>query len=198
MLKRFTDIVVSVVALAVLSPFLLVMALLVGVTSSGGVFFLQERIGRHGRPFRLIKFRTMRPASEMSGLITVGSRDPRITAIGYFLRKYKLDELPQLLNVLGGSMSLVGPRPEVRKYVDLYSAEQRKVLEVKPGLTDYASIEYFSESDLLAAADDPEYTYTHVVMPAKLSLNMKYISEAGFFTDMKILIRTAARIFSGS
>lgn len=137
----------------------------------------------------------MRPGSDRKGLLTVGGRDPRVTPIGYYLRKYKLDELPQLLNVLFGSMSLVGPRPEVRRYVDLYTDEQRRVLNVKPGITDYASLAYFSENELLAASTDPEQTYIREIMPAKLALNMKYIAEAGFITDVKVICRTIVRIF---
>ncbi len=138
----------------------------------------------------------MRPDSDKKGLLTVGDRDNRITRSGYFLRKYKLDELPQLLNVLLGSMSLVGPRPEVRRYVDLYSNEQRNVLKVKPGITDYASIEYSSESELLAKSADPEKTYIDEIMPAKLRLNNKYINEAGVITDVKIILMTIKKIIS--
>jgi len=134
--------------------------------------------------------------SDKLGLLTVGGRDPRITTIGFYLRKYKLDELPQLINVLIGDMSLVGPRPEVRKYVDLYNDEQKKVLLVKPGITDYASLEYFSENDLLAKSTDPEATYIKEIMPAKLDLNKKYISEMGLNTDLKIIFGTLKRIIS--
>jgi lipopolysaccharide/colanic/teichoic acid biosynthesis glycosyltransferase len=133
--------------------------------------------------------------SDKKGLLTVGGRDPRITPVGYFLRKYKLDELPQLFNVFFGSMSLVGPRPEVRKYVDMYNAEQMKVLSVKPGITDYASLDYINENELLAKSSDPEQTYIKEVMPAKLLLNMKYINEAGLGTDLKIIFRTIGKIF---
>lgn len=132
--------------------------------------------------------------SDKKGLLTVGGRDPRITPVGYFLRKYKLDELPQLFNVLLGSMSLVGPRPEVRKYVDLYTDEQKKVLSVQPGITDYASLDYINENELLAKSSEPEQTYIKEVMPAKLLLNMKYINEAGLGTDLKIIFRTIGRI----
>lgn len=196
MLKRLTDIVISAIAIVVLSPLLLVIALCVALTSRGGVFYLQSRVGKNGSDFKLIKFRTMRPKSDRAGLLTIGARDPRVTSVGYFLRKYKLDELPQLFNVLAGSMSLVGPRPEVRKYVDLYTEEQKQVLRVKPGITDYASVEYFNESELLARSADPERTYVSEIMPAKLALNVKYIREAGFLTDVRILARTVQRIFS--
>lgn len=136
----------------------------------------------------------MRPNSDKAGLLTVGSRDNRVTNVGYFLRKYKLDELPQLINVLLGDMSFVGPRPEVRKYVDMYDAEQLKVLTVKPGITDYASIEYSDENDLLAKSDNPEKTYIDEVMPAKLKLNLKYIQEIGLATDVKIILKTIRKI----
>lgn len=157
---------------------------------------MQERVGKNNVNFKLFKFRTMRVDSDRLGLITIGGRDPRITGVGYYLRKYKLDELPQLLNVLFGSMSLVGPRPEVRKYVDLYTNEQKKVLDVKPGITDYASLEYFSENELLAKSSDPENTYINEVMPSKLKLNKKYIDETGLLTDFKIIVRTLIKIIS--
>jgi len=157
---------------------------------------LQERVGKDGKSFNLFKFRTMFTGSDKKGLLTVGGRDPRVTGIGYYLRKYKLDELPQLLNVLFGRMSLVGPRPEVRKYVDLYTVEQRRVLDVKPGITDYASLEYFSENELLAKSSDPEQTYIKEIMPAKLELNKRYISEAGLVTDLKLIFRTLGKIGS--
>jgi lipopolysaccharide/colanic/teichoic acid biosynthesis glycosyltransferase len=160
------------------------------------VFYRQLRVGRFGKDFRLWKFRTMRPDSDKKGLLTVGGRDPRVTRVGFYLRKYKLDELPQLLNVLSGDMSLVGPRPEVRKYVELYSPEQKRVLEVRPGITDYASIEYSDENELLARSADPERTYIDEVMPAKLRLNMKYIEEKSFATDIKIIFRTIRKIVS--
>ena len=138
----------------------------------------------------------MNPDSDKKGLLTVGTRDNRITKAGYFLRKYKLDELPQLINVLGGSMSLVGPRPEVRKYVDLYTEEQAKVLDVKPGITDYASIEYINENEILAQSTDPEKTYIEDVMPAKLELNQIYIQNPGLTHDLKILFLTISKLFS--
>ena len=138
----------------------------------------------------------MRVDSDKHGLLTVGGRDPRITNVGYTLRKFKLDELPQLINVLVGEMSLVGPRPEVRKYVQLYNQEQLEVLQVRPGITDYASLKYFDENELLAKSNNPEETYIQVVMPAKLKLNKQYIKEAGFVTDIKIILKTVARIFN--
>jgi lipopolysaccharide/colanic/teichoic acid biosynthesis glycosyltransferase len=194
MLKRLFDIVFSLLGLVLLSPLLLLIAIGVALSPGGGVFYTQERVGRGNKNFRLFKFRTMRAGSDKKGLLTVGGRDPRITSLGYYLRKYKLDELPQLINVLAGSMSFVGPRPEVRRYVDLYTPEQMKVLQVKPGITDYASLEYFSENELLARAADPEQTYIREIMPAKLALNKKYIAEAGLMTDLRLILRTLSKI----
>lgn len=196
MLKRLFDIFFSFMGIIILLPFFLIISLLVIITSGFPVFYLQKRVGQFNKDFHLFKFRTMRKDSDKKGLLTVGGRDPRITAIGYYLRKYKLDELPQLFNVLFGTMSLVGPRPEVRKYVDMYNHEQCKVLNVKPGITDYASLEYFSENELLAKSSEPESTYVNDIMPAKLELNKKYINEAGLSTDLKIILRTVKKIFS--
>jgi lipopolysaccharide/colanic/teichoic acid biosynthesis glycosyltransferase len=182
--------------LVILSPFFLFISLLIILDSKGGVFYRQIRVGKNEVDFYLFKFRSMRTDSDKKGLLTVGGRDPRITRIGYFIRKYKIDELPQLLNVLKGDMSLVGPRPEVRRYVDMYSAEQRKVLSVRPGVTDYASIEYSKENELLGRAADPEKTYIEEIMPAKLQLNLKYIADKGLITDIKIILRTLKKIVS--
>jgi len=195
MLKRLLDICISFLGLILTLPLLLIIAVLITADSRGGIFYRQERVGRHSRIFRIFKFRTMRTNSDKSGLLTVGGRDSRITRMGYYLRKYKLDELPQLINVLIGDMSLVGPRPEVKKYVDLYSPEQLMVLNVRPGITDYASLEYFSENELLARSSDPESTYIHEIMPAKLKLNARYIRETGLLTDIKIITRTLVKIF---
>ncbi|MBL7903177.1 MAG: sugar transferase [Bacteroidia bacterium] len=194
MLKRGFDIFCSLIGLVILAPLLTLIAVCIALESQGGVFYRQLRVGRFGKEFYLYKFRTMYPDADKKGLLTVGGRDPRITRFGYYLRKFKLDELPQLLNVLNGSMSLVGPRPEVKKYVDLYTPEQRQVLNVRPGITDYASLEYFSENELLAASNDPEKTYIHEVMPAKLELNKKYIKEAGLMTDLRIIFRTIFKV----
>ena len=193
-MKRAFDLIVATLAVLVLLPLLLLLVVAVALTSPGGAFFAQTRVGKGGAEFRLLKFRSMRPGSEAEGQLTVGGRDPRITAVGHFLRKTKLDELPQLFNILKGEMSLVGPRPEVPNYVALYSAEQRQVLQVRPGLTDYASLEYFEENALLGASENPEETYIQEVMPAKLALNTKYIEDMGLGTDLKILLRTAVRI----
>jgi lipopolysaccharide/colanic/teichoic acid biosynthesis glycosyltransferase len=194
MLKRAFDIFCSLLGLILLTPLLTFIAICIALESKGGVFYKQLRVGRFGKEFYLYKFRTMYPDADKKGLLTVGGRDPRITRLGYYLRKFKLDELPQLLNVLNGSMSLVGPRPEVKKYVDLYTPEQRQVLNLRPGITDYASLEYFSENDLLAASKDPEKTYINEVMPAKLELNKKYINEAGLLTDLRIIFRTLGKV----
>ena len=196
MLKRAFDIFCSFIGLIILSPLFISVCLLIILTSKGGIFFLQTRVGKNNSHFKLFKFRTMFTNSDKKGLLTVGAKDPRITSVGYYLRKYKLDELPQLLNVFFGSMSLVGPRPEVRKYVDLYSAEQKKVLLVKPGITDYASLEYFSENELLAKSSSPEKTYINEIMPAKLELNKKYILKNNVWIDIKIIFKTLKKIVS--
>jgi lipopolysaccharide/colanic/teichoic acid biosynthesis glycosyltransferase len=184
------------VGIIFLSPLFIVIAMLILVDSKGGVFYFQDRVGKGNIDFRLFKFRTMTAGADKKGLLTVGSTDARITKVGYSLRKYKLDELPQLFNVINGTMSFVGPRPEVRKYVDLYSQDQREVLEVKPGITDYASLEYFNENDLLAKSDNPEQTYVEEVMPAKIALNKKYIAKPDLATDVKIIFKTIGKIFS--
>ncbi len=194
MVKRLFDLFFSLIGLLILLiPFLLI-SLIIVLDSRGGIFYRQVRVGKNGIDFRLLKFRSMRTGADKSGLLTVGGRDNRITKVGYFIRKYKIDELPQLINVLKGDMSLVGPRPEVRKYVDMYTPAQLKVLEAKPGITDYASIEYSSENELLGKAADPEQLYISEIMPAKLTLNLKYIEEQGIKTDFKIIFRTIGKI----
>ena len=195
-MKRIFDLLFSFLGLVILSPFLLVIAILIVIDSKGDIFYLQQRVGKDNKDFNIFKFRTMRPNSDKQGLLTVGAKDSRITKIGVFLRKYKIDELPQLINVLIGNMSFVGPRPEVRKYVDLYNSEQKKVLTVRPGITDYASIEYSNENELLARSENPEKTYIEEIMPAKLELNLKYIKEASLLTDIKIIFKTFAKIVS--
>jgi len=196
MIKRCFDIFASFIGLLLLSPFFIIISIVIILDSRGGVFYKQVRVGKNNIDFKLFKFRSMSTGSDKKGLLTVGGRDSRITRSGYFIRKYKLDELPQLLNVLFGDMSLVGPRPEVRKYVDMYNAEQKKVLSVKPGITDYASIEYSNENELLAKSSEPEKTYIEEIMPAKLLLNQKYIAEQGLLTDLKIIFKTIAKIAS--
>lgn len=194
MSKRIFDFVISLLAAFILLPLFVVIALCIKFSSSGPVFYLQKRVGLGGVDFNIFKFRTMKPGSDKKGLLTIGKQDSRVTKVGYYLRKYKLDELPQLFNVLAGSMSLVGPRPEVRKYVDMYTVDQRRVLQVKPGITDYASIEFSNESELLAKADDHEREYVQIILPEKLRLNLKYLEEKSFSTDVKILLTTVAKI----
>lgn len=190
MTKRLFDISASFFGLLLLSPLFLVVALCVGLTGRGGVFYVQTRVGRYGRDFKLYKFRSMRTGSDTKGLLTVGGKDGRITPVGYFIRKYKIDELPQLFNVLKGDMSLVGPRPEVRKYVALYNSEQMRVLSARPGITDPASIKYRNENDLLAQADDPERFYVEKIMPDKLKINLEYMDNRSFFKDLSVIFRT--------
>ena len=195
MIKRLFDIICSLAGILVLLPFFLLFSILLILTSGFPVFYIQKRVGKNSADFSLLKFRTMRTGSDQKGLLTVGEKDARITAIGYFFRKYKIDELPQLFNVLIGDMSLVGPRPEVRKYVEMYSAEQKKVLSVRPGITDYASILYSNENELLSRSEDPEQHYISKVMPAKLKLNLKYIENPGLGADLNIIFKTLGRIF---
>ncbi|UTW67310.1 sugar transferase [bacterium SCSIO 12643] len=193
MIKRLFDIVSSLTVLLLLFPVTLMISILIVIDSKGGIFYMQKRVGKDGKEFGLYKFRTMRPDSDKVK-ITVGDRDPRVTNIGYYLRKYKLDELPQLINILVGEMSVIGPRPEVKQYVDLYTTEQLKVLSVKPGLSDLATLEYVNESEILAQSDNPEETYIHEIMPDKLALNLKYIENQSFLLDMKIIFKTLLRI----
>jgi lipopolysaccharide/colanic/teichoic acid biosynthesis glycosyltransferase len=196
MLKRSFDVVTSLIGIILLFPILLILWICIQLESSGGGFYRQVRVGKDGVDFLLWKFRTMQTGADKKGLLTIGGRDSRVTRIGFYLRKYKLDELPQLINVLVGNMSIVGPRPEVRKYVNLYTSYQLKVLSVKPGITDYASIEYSNENELLAQSENPEKTYIEEVLPAKLELNQKYLNEQGFLTDLKIIFQTIGKIVS--
>jgi lipopolysaccharide/colanic/teichoic acid biosynthesis glycosyltransferase len=196
MMKRCFDIVFSLLLVCMLCPLWIAIAIVVSADSRGGAFFRQTRVGKNGKTFRLWKFRTMRPMSESAGQLTVGANDMRITRAGKTLRKYKVDELPQLFNVLIGDMSMVGPRPEVPKYVAMYTAEQRRVLTIRPGITDQASLMYFEENDLLAQSDDPEKTYIHEIMPAKLELNLRYLDTHDLRGDMVIILRTVQRMFS--
>jgi lipopolysaccharide/colanic/teichoic acid biosynthesis glycosyltransferase len=196
MLKRFFDIFFSFIGLIILFIPFLIISLIIILDSRGGVFYKQVRVGKDGKDFKLFKFRSMRTDADKAGLLTVGGRDNRITKVGYYIRKYKVDELPQLINVFIGNMSLVGPRPEVRKYVDMYNEQQRSVLKVKPGITDYASIEYSNENEILGKASDPEKVYINEIMPAKLDLNLKYIKDQGALTDLKIIFKTIFKILS--
>ena len=190
MAKRIFDCLFSCIGLIIISPIFMLLSLLIALDSQGGIFYKQVRIGKNMRPFKLFKFRTMYANSDKKGLLTVGDNDNRITRVGYYLRKYKLDELPQLINVLIGEMSFVGPRPEVEKYVKLYNNEQQKVLSVKPGITDWASIRYVNESELLARSSEPEKTYINEIMPAKLAINLEYVKQNNLLIDIKIILHT--------
>jgi len=192
--KRLFDILVSAIGLLVLWPAFLVIAALIKLEDGGPVFYRQERIGYKGRRFKMWKFRTMVVNAEKLGKSLTIGKDPRITRVGYWLRKYKLDELPQLLNVLSGEMSLVGPRPEVPQYVALYSPDQRRVLDLVPGITDPASIRFANEAELLAEATDPEKFYIDHVMPEKIRLNMEYAKRANLLSDVLVILQTLARI----
>ena len=193
-MKRLFDILFSLIVLTIGLPFALIIALLIVADSKGRVFYRQSRVGRNNVDFQLYKFRTMCSGADKGSLITVGGDDARITKVGRFLRKFKIDEFPQFLNILKGEMSIVGPRPEVRKYVDMYTPEQMRVLSVRPGLTDYASIRYVNENELLATSPDPEKTYIEEIMPDKLNLNLKYIDEQSIWVDMKIIFKTMKAI----
>ena len=192
MLKRIFDITLSLFGLIILLPFMLIIAILIKIDSKGPVFFKQIRVTKNGKEFKIFKYRTMRVGSDKYSQITVG-KDGRITKIGSFLRKYKLDEIPQLINVLIGDMSLVGPRPEVPKYVALYTDEQKEILKVRAGITD-ASIEFSDENDLLASEEEPEKAYIEKIMPKKIELNKKYLSEVSILTDIKIILLTIKKI----
>lgn len=189
-MKRIFDIVASGCGLLVLSPIFLILAIWIKWDSRGPVFYRQVRVGRNNKDFKIFKFRSMRIGSDKKGLITIGGHDPRVTRSGYYIRKYKLDEFPQLINVFIGDMSLVGPRPEVRKYVDMYTPEQMHVLDVRPGITDLASIRYRNENELLEKAANPDQYYVNVIMPDKLCINLEYITNHSFFYDIKLIFRT--------
>ena len=191
---RFFDILFSIIGLVLLSPLFTVLYLLIRIESQGGGFYSQERIGKNGKPFKLFKFRSMRIGSDKKGLITIGEKDNRITKTGFILRKYKLDELPQLWNVFIGDMSLVGPRPEVKKYTDLYTEEQKQVLHVRPGITDWASIKYVDENKILGESKDPDDAYVNLIMPNKIKLNMVYIQHQTLGEYFKIIFTTSKEI----
>lgn len=188
--KRLFDFIASGLGLLALSPLFAFIAVWIKCDSKGPVFYRQIRVGRYNKDFKLFKFRSMRPDSDKLGLITVGGHDPRVTRSGYYIRKYKLDELPQLINVFLGEMSLVGPRPEVRRYVDMYDDIQLRVLDVKPGITSLASIRYRNENDILAAADDPDKAYIEEVMPDKISIDLEYVDKATLGNDIKLIFTT--------
>jgi len=193
---RFFDILFSLLGLFLLSPIFIIISILIVLESQGGIFYRQERIGKNNIPFLLYKFRSMAVNSDRSGLLTVGMKDSRITKTGLFIRKYKIDELPQLINVLKGDMSIVGPRPEVKKYVDLYSESQQIVLTVKPGMTDMASIEFSNENEILEKQDDPEKYYIEYIMPEKIELNMQFIINPSIYNYLRIILLTIKKIIS--
>jgi len=193
-MKRLFDILSSILGLILLSPILLLITIAIKIDSIGPVFFRQTRVGRRNRDFRIFKFRTMRVGSDRGSLVTIGNNDSRITRIGSFLRQYKLDELPQLINVLIGDMSIVGPRPEVRHYVDYWTADQMCVLNVRPGITDPASVKFINENELLAQASDPEQYYIHVIMQDKINIYLDYVDHHSFLGDIGIIFKTFGKI----
>lgn len=195
-MKRLFDILVSLLILLIFLPFGILLSIWILLESRGGIFYRQERIGLKGKPFYILKFRTMRKDADKHGKLTVGMRDPRITRSGYFLRKFKLDEFPQFINVLLGEMSVVGPRPEVKEYVDLYTNKQKEILNVKPGITDYASLEYFNENEVLGKSKDPQKTYIEEIMPAKIEMNRKYLNNPSISQDLSIMWLTFKKMLS--
>ena len=195
-MKRLFDIIASCAGLLCLSPLFVVIGIWIKLDSPGPVFYRQVRVGRNNQDFRIFKFRSMRVGADKKGLITVGGHDPRVTRSGYFIRKYKLDEFPQLINVFIGDMSLVGPRPEVRHYVDLYTPEQMHVLDVRPGITSLASIRYRNENELLDQAENPEQYYIQTVMPHKLAIDLEYVRNASFLYDIKLIFSTLKHIIA--
>ena len=189
-MKRLFDVVASGVGLLLLSPLFLLVAIWIKLDSPGPVFYRQVRVGRYNRAFRIFKFRSMRVGADKGSLVTIGGRDPRVTRSGYFIRKFKIDELPQLINVFIGDMSLVGPRPEVRHYVDYWTKEQLRVLDVRPGITDPASIKFRNENELLEKAEDAEKYYIEVIMQEKLRLYLEYVEKHNFWFDIKLIFQT--------
>lgn len=189
-MKRLFDIVASGMGLVVLSPLFLVLAIWIKLDSKGPVFYRQVRVGYKNKDFRIFKFRSMRVGADKGSLVTIGGRDPRVTKSGYWIRKFKLDELPQLINVFLGDMSLVGPRPEVRHYVDYWTPEQMHVLDVRPGITDPASIKFRNENELMEQAEDPEKYYIEVIMQEKIKLYLEYVEKHNFFYDLELIFKT--------
>lgn len=189
-MKRLFDILLSGIGLLIISPLFLIVAIWIKLDSPGPIFYRQVRVGRYNKDFRIFKFRSMRIGSDKGSLVTIGGRDPRITRSGYFIRKFKIDELPQLINVLVGDMSLVGPRPEVRHYVNYWTEEQMHVLDVRPGITDPASIKFRNENELLAQAEDPEKYYIEVIMQDKIKLYLEYVANHNLWYDIKLIFQT--------
>jgi lipopolysaccharide/colanic/teichoic acid biosynthesis glycosyltransferase len=194
--KRVFDLCFALIGLICLTPLFIVIACIIRLDSRGSIFYVQRRIGRNGIEFLLYKFRTMYVHSEQLGLLTIGSHDYRITNSGYWLRKYKLDELPQLFNILIGDMSFVGPRPEVRKYVENYTQQQQKVLLIKPGITDWASILYYNENEILAKSENPEYLYINEIIPTKILQNLNYIDRHNLWIDLRIIFQTLKKVIN--
>ena len=189
-MKRLFDIVASGLGLILLSPLFLILAIWIKMDSKGPVFYRQVRVGRGNKDFRIFKFRSMRVGSDKGSLVTIGGHDPRVTRSGYFIRKFKFDELPQLINVFVGDMSLVGPRPEVRHYVDYWTQEQMHVLDVRPGITDPASIKFRNENELMEKAEDPEKYYIEVIMQEKIKLYLEYVERHSFLYDIGLIFKT--------
>lgn len=189
-MKRLFDIIASGLGLIVLSPLFLILAIWIKIDSKGPVFYRQVRVGRNNKDFRIFKFRSMRVGADKGSLVTIGGHDPRITRSGYFIRKFKLDELPQLINVFVGNMSLVGPRPEVRHYVDYWTPDQMHVLDVRPGITDPASIKFRNENELMEQAEDPEKYYIEVIMQEKIKLYLEYVEKHSFLYDLGLIFKT--------
>jgi lipopolysaccharide/colanic/teichoic acid biosynthesis glycosyltransferase len=196
MIKRSFDVVFSIIGLLILSPILIIIAILIKLDSKGPVLFIQGRVGKNNKDFNIYKFRTMRMQSETKGLLTLGNNDSRITKIGYFLRRYKIDEFPQLINILKGDMSFVGPRPELRYYVNFYNEDDMSIFQVRPGITGLASLKYRNEVELLKAAKDPEHFFINTVIPDKLKYNKAYIKKQNFFFDLKLILITVVKVIS--
>lgn len=196
MLKRSFDVIFSVIGLCTLSPFLIIIALLIKLDSKGPILFIQGRVGKNNIDFNIFKFRTMRVQSQNKGLLTLGNKDSRITKVGYFLRRYKIDEFPQLINILKGDMSFVGPRPELRYYVNFYNEDDIRIFSVRPGITGLASLKYRNEVELLKAADDPEDFFINTIIPDKLKFNKEYIRKRNFFFDLKLICITVIKVIS--
>ncbi len=189
-MKRLFDVVASGLGLIVLSPLFLILAIWIKLDSKGPVFYRQVRVGYKNKDFRIFKFRSMRVGADKGSLVTIGGHDPRVTRSGYFIRKFKFDELPQLINVFLGDMSLVGPRPEVRHYVDYWTPEQMHVLDVRPGITDPASIKFRNENELMEKAEEPEKYYIEVIMQEKIKLYLEYVEKHSFFYDLGLIFKT--------
>ena len=194
MLKRILDIIFSISLLIALLPLFLIIIFLINLETKGGAFYTQIRVGKFNANFKIIKFRSMYVGADLKGYLTIGDKDARITKVGYFLRKYKLDELPQLINILKGEMSFVGPRPEVRQFIELLDKDQLEMLSVRPGLTDFASLKYVNESEILKESDDPVRKYIEDILPEKVRLGIDYIKRSNLYLDIKLVFMTIYQI----